>query len=162
MENPDLVLQETGSRPTYSRLNYVLSGDTLRRDAISSFNSKHYKPCKFSEIRKIFTLLRVKFKVLHFRINSDPFSVTSSGSCTHMYLIISRRPIGPVREIIKCPLSVRACMCASVRHVFTEAFLSLKLLKLELPNLQDAFIIGKTCQGIFFSDSEKQDGCHGC
>ena len=37
MENPDLVLQETGSRPTYSRLNYVLSGDTLRRDAISSF-----------------------------------------------------------------------------------------------------------------------------
>ena len=36
MENPDLVLQETGSRPTYSRLNYVLSGDTLRRDAISS------------------------------------------------------------------------------------------------------------------------------
>ena len=37
MENPDLVLQETGSRPTYSRLNYVPSGDTLRRDAISSF-----------------------------------------------------------------------------------------------------------------------------
>ena len=36
MENPDLVLQETGSRPTYSRLNYVPSGDTLRRDAISS------------------------------------------------------------------------------------------------------------------------------
>ena len=38
MENPDLVLQETGSRPTYSRLNYVPSGDTLRRDAISSFD----------------------------------------------------------------------------------------------------------------------------
>ena len=38
MENPDLVLQETGSRPTYSRLNYVPSGDTLRRDAISSLN----------------------------------------------------------------------------------------------------------------------------
>ena len=37
MENPDLVLQETGSRPTYSRLNYVPSGDTLRRDAISSY-----------------------------------------------------------------------------------------------------------------------------
>ena len=37
MENPDLVLQETGTRPTYSRLNYVPSGDTLRRDAISSF-----------------------------------------------------------------------------------------------------------------------------
>ena len=37
MENPDLVLQETGSRPTYSRLNYVPSGDTLHRDAISSF-----------------------------------------------------------------------------------------------------------------------------
>ena len=36
MENPDLVLQETGSRPTYSHLNYVPSGDTLRRDAISS------------------------------------------------------------------------------------------------------------------------------
>ena len=36
MENPDLVLQETGSRPTYSRLNYVPSGDTLCRDAISS------------------------------------------------------------------------------------------------------------------------------
>ena len=36
MENPDLVLQETGSRPTYSRLNYVPSGDTLRQDAISS------------------------------------------------------------------------------------------------------------------------------
>ena len=36
MENPDLVLQETGSRSTYSRLNYVPSGDTLRRDAISS------------------------------------------------------------------------------------------------------------------------------
>ena len=36
MENPDLVLQETGSRLTYSRLNYVPSGDTLRRDAISS------------------------------------------------------------------------------------------------------------------------------
>ena len=36
MENPDLVLQETGSRPTYSQLNYVPSGDTLRRDAISS------------------------------------------------------------------------------------------------------------------------------
>ena len=39
MENPDLVLQETGSRPTYSRLNYVPSGDTLRRDAISSILS---------------------------------------------------------------------------------------------------------------------------
>ena len=38
MENPDLVLQETGSRPTYSRLNYVPSGDTLRRDAISSYH----------------------------------------------------------------------------------------------------------------------------
>ena len=38
MENPDLVLQETGSRPTYSRLNYVPSGDTLRLDAISSFS----------------------------------------------------------------------------------------------------------------------------
>ena len=37
MENPDLVLQETGSRPTCSRLNYVPSGDTLRRDAISSY-----------------------------------------------------------------------------------------------------------------------------
>ena len=37
MENPDLVPQETGSRPTYLRLNYVPSGDTLRRDAISSF-----------------------------------------------------------------------------------------------------------------------------
>ena len=36
MENPDLVLQETGSRLTYSRLNYVPSGDTLRRDTISS------------------------------------------------------------------------------------------------------------------------------
>ena len=36
MENPDLVLQETGSRPTYSRLNYVPSGDTLRRAAVSS------------------------------------------------------------------------------------------------------------------------------
>ena len=41
-----------------------------------------------------------------------------------LLVIISRRPIGPVREIIKCPLSVRA----SVRHVFTKAFLSLKLL----------------------------------
>ena len=40
MENPDLVLQETGSRPTYSRLNYVPSGDTLRRDAISSIDLK--------------------------------------------------------------------------------------------------------------------------
>ena len=38
MENPDLVLQETGSRPTYSCLNYVPSGDTLRRDAISSYD----------------------------------------------------------------------------------------------------------------------------
>ena len=36
MDNPDLVLQETGSRPTYSRLNYVPSGDTLRRAAVSS------------------------------------------------------------------------------------------------------------------------------
>ena len=36
MENPDLVLQETDSRPTYSRLNYVPPGDTLCRDAISS------------------------------------------------------------------------------------------------------------------------------
>ena len=36
MENPDLVLQETGSSPTHSRLNYVPSGDTLRRDTISS------------------------------------------------------------------------------------------------------------------------------
>ena len=37
IENPDLVLQETGSSPTHSRLNYVSSGDTLRRDAMSSF-----------------------------------------------------------------------------------------------------------------------------
>ena len=36
MENPDLVLQETGSSPTHSRLNYAPSGDTLRPDAISS------------------------------------------------------------------------------------------------------------------------------
>ena len=39
MENPDLVLQETVSRPTYSRLNYVPSGDTLCQDAISSLIS---------------------------------------------------------------------------------------------------------------------------
>ena len=43
MENPDLVLQETGSRPTYSRLNYVPSGDTLRRDAISSSKLEHMR-----------------------------------------------------------------------------------------------------------------------
>ena len=43
MENPDLVLQETGSRLTYSRLNYVPSGDTLRRDAISSFYMEYIK-----------------------------------------------------------------------------------------------------------------------
>ena len=36
MENPDLVPQETGSSPTHSCFNYVLSGDTLRRDAMSS------------------------------------------------------------------------------------------------------------------------------
>ena len=42
MENPDLVLQETGSRPTYSRLNYVPSGDTLRRDAISSLLVQYF------------------------------------------------------------------------------------------------------------------------
>ena len=36
MENPDLVPQETGSSPTHSRFNYVPSGDTLRRDAMSS------------------------------------------------------------------------------------------------------------------------------
>ena len=41
MENPDLVLQETGSSPTHSRLNYVPSGDTLRRDAISSYKIFH-------------------------------------------------------------------------------------------------------------------------
>ena len=41
MENPDLVLQETGSSPTHSRLNYVPSGDTLRRDAISSYQWIH-------------------------------------------------------------------------------------------------------------------------
>ena len=29
------------------------------------------------------------------------------------YIFISRRPIGPVREIIKCPLSVRACVRSS-------------------------------------------------
>ena len=39
------------------------------------FNSKHYKPCKFSKITKIFILLRVKSKDLHFRINWDPFPV---------------------------------------------------------------------------------------
>ena len=37
MENPDLVLQETGSSLTHSRFNHVPSGDTLRRDAMSSF-----------------------------------------------------------------------------------------------------------------------------
>ena len=37
MENPDLVSQETGSRQTHSRLNYVPSGDTLRPDAIFSY-----------------------------------------------------------------------------------------------------------------------------
>ena len=36
MENPDLVLQETGSSLTHSRLNYVSFGDTLCRDAMSS------------------------------------------------------------------------------------------------------------------------------
>ena len=46
MENPDLVLQETGSRPTYSRLNYVPSGDTLRQDAISSFYPTALKGCR--------------------------------------------------------------------------------------------------------------------
>ena len=39
MENPDLVLQETGSSPTHSHLNYVPSGDTLCRDAISSYDT---------------------------------------------------------------------------------------------------------------------------
>ena len=33
------MLQETGSSPTHSRLNYVPSGDTLRRDAISSYTN---------------------------------------------------------------------------------------------------------------------------
>ena len=42
MENPDLVLQETGSSLTHSRLNYVPFGDTLRRDAISSFRTRSY------------------------------------------------------------------------------------------------------------------------
>ena len=51
------------------------------------FKSKHYKPCTFSEITKIFTLLRVKSRDLHFRINWDPFPVKSSGSCTPTYLI---------------------------------------------------------------------------
>ena len=51
------------------------------------FNSKHYKPCKFSERTKIFTLLRVKSKNLHFRINWKPFPVTSSGSCTPTYIL---------------------------------------------------------------------------
>ena len=49
MENPDLVLQETGSRSTYSRLNYVPSGDTLRRDAFSSFH-KRQKICPTSAV----------------------------------------------------------------------------------------------------------------
>ena len=38
MENPDLVLQEKGSSSTHSRFDHVPSGDTLRRDAMSSFN----------------------------------------------------------------------------------------------------------------------------
>ena len=36
LENPDLVLQEKGSSLTHSRFNHVLSGDTLRRDTMSS------------------------------------------------------------------------------------------------------------------------------
>ena len=58
MENPDLVLQETGSRPTYSRLNYVPSGDTLRRDAISSFSFVN-----FAEMYVIFRLSRIFLKI---------------------------------------------------------------------------------------------------
>ena len=52
MQNPDLVLQETGSRQTYSRLNYVPSGDTLRRDAISNFSGTHAK-VKLTKINEI-------------------------------------------------------------------------------------------------------------
>ena len=61
MENPDLVLQETGSRPTYSRLNYVPSGDTLRRDAISSSNC--IVPMNLSNI--IGVLVELNPKILH-------------------------------------------------------------------------------------------------
>ena len=57
MENPDLVLQETGLRPTYSRLNYVPSGDTLHQDAISSLgHSSSFK-----------TLLLHRFYKFHLR-----------------------------------------------------------------------------------------------
>ena len=38
--NPDLVLQEKGSSPTHSHFNHVPSGDTLRRDAMTSFRDR--------------------------------------------------------------------------------------------------------------------------
>ena len=55
-----MVLQETGSRPTYSRLNYVPSGDTLRRDVISSYIWFQY--CVLHRILGVKELL-VKMKI---------------------------------------------------------------------------------------------------
>ena len=55
MENPDLVLQETGSRLTYSRLNYVPPWDTLRRAAISSFSEQkdtHHARPQFMNVQR--------------------------------------------------------------------------------------------------------------
>ena len=57
MENPDLVLQEIISSPTHSRLNYVPSGDTLRRDALSSF---FYEFVKKNLCIKIHEIMQIK------------------------------------------------------------------------------------------------------
>ena len=60
MENPDLVPQETGSSPTHSRINYFPSGDTLRRDAISSFCGDCKRPVDFKGFYKVLDLWMVK------------------------------------------------------------------------------------------------------
>ena len=46
----------------------VLIAKLISTFQLHIYNSKHYKPCKFSEMTS-FNLLRVKFKNLHFRIN---------------------------------------------------------------------------------------------
>ena len=87
MENPDLVLQETGSRPTYSRLNYVQSGDTLHRDAISSLILLQVYPRFKIEIRLLISKSNFKLRIYGRILSGKPLK--NCRDCAYLLININ-------------------------------------------------------------------------
>ena len=64
--------------------------------------------------------------------------------CPKLHIYLPPVTEGRGWEIIKCLLYVRACICPSIRHVFTLTLISHLFIKISSPNLQGKFMAMKT------------------